>query len=72
MPALAKKTVLRPIIVETRMTNRPRSAARDVILMLVAVLMLAACGGPGVTGPCDDSDPVGPCATSHSQTHGGS
>ena len=54
------------------MTNRPRSAARDVILMLVAVLMLAACGGPGVTGPCDNSDPVGPCATSHSQTHGGS
>jgi hypothetical protein len=36
--------------------------------MLAVLLVLAACGG--VTGPCDDSDPVGPCATSHSQTHG--
>jgi hypothetical protein len=52
--------------------RRRRVTARGFILILAAMFMLAACGGPGVTGPCDDSDPVGPCATSHSQTHGGS
>jgi hypothetical protein len=46
--------------------------ARGLLPMLAAMFLLAACGGPGVTGPCDDSDPVGPCATSHSQTRGGS
>jgi hypothetical protein len=51
--------------------HRPRAAARGFLLMLATMFLLAACGGPGVTGPCDDSDPVGPCATSHSQTHGG-
>jgi hypothetical protein len=39
-------------------------------LWMVLILVLSGCAG-GVTGPCDDSDPVGPCATSHSQTHGG-
>jgi hypothetical protein len=40
------------------------------IIMLSA--MLAGCGGPPVK-PCPDPDPdpTGPCATSHSQTHGG-
>ncbi|HEU0217485.1 MAG TPA: hypothetical protein VFQ90_12555 [Stellaceae bacterium] len=53
------------------MTDRRSCArARGFLPMLAAMLLLAACGG--VTGPCDDSDPVGPCATSHSQTHGGS
>jgi hypothetical protein len=39
-------------------------------LWIVLFFVLAGCAG-GVTGPCDDSDPIGPCATSHSQTHGG-
>jgi len=47
------------------------AAISRLALFLVLLLVLADCGGPGVTGPCDDSDPVGPCATSHSQTHGG-
>jgi hypothetical protein len=34
----------------------------------VMLLVLASCGA---TTPCSDADPVGPCATSHSQTHGG-
>lgn len=51
------------------MTNRrPSVAARGFVLMLTATLLLAACGGPGVTGPCNNSDPVSPCATSHSHT----
>ncbi|HEU0217486.1 MAG TPA: hypothetical protein VFQ90_12560 [Stellaceae bacterium] len=52
---------------ETKTTDRPRHvAARRVLPMLVAGLLLAACGG--VSGPCNDADPVGPCATSHSHT----
>jgi hypothetical protein len=43
-----------------------RVPAHRFLPMLVAVLLLAACGG--VTGPCNDADPVGPCATSHSHT----
>jgi hypothetical protein len=58
--------------VETKMIDRRSGVrARSLLPMLAAMLLLAACGGRGVTGPCDDSDPVGPCATSHSQTHGG-
>jgi hypothetical protein len=45
------------------------SVASKLVLVLALGVFLAACGG--VSGPCDDSDPVGPCATSHSQTHGG-
>jgi len=49
------------------MTDRLRHvAARCFLPMLAALLLLAACGG--VTGPCNDADPVGPCATSHSHT----
>jgi Na+/serine symporter len=43
---------------------------RRLALLLAVVFVVAGCGGSGVTGPCDDSDPVGPCATSHGQTHG--
>jgi hypothetical protein len=39
-------------------------------LAAALVFVLAGCGG-GATKPCDNSDPVGPCATSHGQTHGG-
>jgi hypothetical protein len=39
-------------------------------VLFVVLLALAGCAG-GVSGPCNDSDPVGPCATSHGQTHGG-
>jgi hypothetical protein len=39
---------------------------RRFLPMLAAVLLLTACGG--VSGPCNDSDPVSPCATSHSHT----
>jgi hypothetical protein len=40
------------------------------LLTVVALLLvLAGCSG-GVTKPCDDSDPVGPCATSHSHVGG--
>jgi len=53
--------------VETKMTSRrPCIAPRCFLPMLAALLLLAACGG--VTGPCNDADPVGPCATSHSHT----
>jgi hypothetical protein len=44
------------------------------LLALVGlIVILAGCGGPGVSGPCPDPDPdpIGPCATSHGQTHGG-
>ena len=40
------------------------------LLLAAMMFRLAACAS-GVTGPCDDSDPVGPCATSHSQVRGG-
>jgi len=40
-------------------------------VLFVVLLVLAGCAGGGVSGPCNDSDPVGPCATSHGQTHGG-
>ena len=33
------------------------------------MLMVTSCGG-GVTGLCDDSDPVGICANSHSHVGG--
>jgi ABC-type glycerol-3-phosphate transport system substrate-binding protein len=38
-------------------------------LVLAAVLTLAACGH--VSGPCDNSDPVGVCATAFGQTYEG-
>jgi hypothetical protein len=38
--------------------------------LLALMVVLAGCGGPGVTGPCDDSDPVGICASSHSHVGG--
>jgi hypothetical protein len=48
--------------------------SEKVVIRLLAVLslifVLSGCGG-APTKACDDSDPVGPCATSHSQTHGG-
>jgi hypothetical protein len=54
------------------MVNRPvLGAITRAALWMALILVLAGCAGGGVTGPCDDSDPVGPCATSHSQTHGG-
>lgn len=34
-----------------------------------AIFLLVGCGPQA---PCDDSDPIGPCATSHSKTYGGS
>jgi len=38
------------------------------LLVLIALcFILAGCGG--ATTPCDDSDPTGICANSHSQTH---
>jgi len=46
--------------------RRRRVMVRRFLPMLAAVLLLTACGG--VSGPCDDSDPVSPCATSHSHT----
>ena len=39
--------------------------------LLVFAALIIAVAGCGSTTPCDDSDPVGPCATSHSQVHGG-
>ena len=38
-------------------------------LSAALLLFLAACAG-GDNKPCDYSDPIGPCATSHGQTHG--
>jgi len=38
-----------------------------LIALLVLLVVLAGCGG--ATTPCDDSDPTGICANSHSQTH---
>jgi hypothetical protein len=40
------------------------------LAILSLILVLSGCGGAPIKA-CDDSDPVGPCATSHSQTHGG-
>ena len=51
--------------------RHPILAISKPALLLALLLLLAGCGGPGVTGPCNDSDPIGPCATSHGQTHGG-
>jgi hypothetical protein len=55
-------------------TSAPCCYASSVMTKLFAlialVFVLAGCGG--TTTPCSDADPVGPCATSHSQTHGGS
>jgi hypothetical protein len=36
--------------------------------LFTLIFVLAGCGG-GVTTPCDDSDPVGICAGSHSHTY---
>jgi hypothetical protein len=38
-------------------------------MLLVLMFVLAGCGD--VTGPCSDADPVGICASSHSQTYEG-
>jgi hypothetical protein len=51
------------------MAARANSATAGFrLLALVSVILfgLADCAG-GVTGPCDDSDPVGICANSHGQ-----
>jgi hypothetical protein len=53
---------------EPKMQNRQPAAAR-LVLLFTFLLGLAGCTS-GVSGPCNDSDPVGPCATSHSQTRG--
>jgi len=42
-----------------------------ILALIALVFVLAGCGGPGVTGPCSDADPVGACANSHSQTYEG-
>jgi hypothetical protein len=43
-----------------------------LLALIGLIVVLADCGGPGVTGPCPENpDPISPCATSHSQTHGG-
>jgi hypothetical protein len=39
-------------------------------LFLTLILVLSGCG-PSVSGPCDDYDPVGICANSHSHTYDG-
>jgi len=39
--------------------------------LLALIVFIVALAGCGTTTPCDDSDPIGPCATSHGQTHGG-
>jgi hypothetical protein len=52
------------------MAGRANSATagfRLLALLSVILFALSGCGGPGVTGPCDDSDPVGICANSHGQ-----
>ena len=36
-------------------------------LALYVMLVIALSGCGGVSGPCDDSDPIGTCATSHGQ-----
>jgi hypothetical protein len=36
------------------------------IAFAASMLILAGCTGP--QAPCSDADPLGPCATSHSQT----
>jgi hypothetical protein len=43
-----------------------------LVLLFSLMFVLAACGGAPVK-PCPDPDPdpTSPCATSHSQTHGG-
>jgi len=49
------------------MRGRKRLASR-LLWVLVLGLWLTGCGD--TSGPCDDYDPIGPCATSHGQTHG--
>jgi hypothetical protein len=41
-----------------------------LLALIALMLVLAGCGG-AVSGPCDDSDPVGICANSHSHVGGG-
>jgi hypothetical protein len=43
-----------------------------VALFLTLIVLLAACavGPPMKACPDPDPDPISPCATSHSQTHG--
>jgi hypothetical protein len=45
----------------------PGNAMTRLMALLAFMFVLSACGAQA---PCDDSDPVGACATSHSQTHG--
>ena len=53
------------------MGDRRSNTARAKLALCTALLLtLAACAG-GDNKPCDYSDPIGPCATSHGQTHGG-
>jgi hypothetical protein len=40
-----------------------------LLAVLGVILSLAGCGD--VTGPCNDADPVGICASSHSHTYDG-
>jgi hypothetical protein len=42
------------------------------LMLVIAAFMLmgiSTCGAP--QAPCDDSDPIGICASSHSKTYGG-
>ena len=43
---------------------------RVALGMLLVVLLLGLAGCGDTSGPCDYSDPIGPCATSHGRTHG--
>ena len=42
-----------------------------MLRLLTFAVLIVVVAGCGSTTPCDDSDPVGPCATSPSQVRGG-